>query len=59
MEVSMVGDGGKIIMGDKGSAPDLEKIVDDALREMGLEVQNVGKLESCSGGEGCPVIVRV
>jgi hypothetical protein len=57
MEVSMVGDGGRIIMGDKGSAPDLEKIVDDALREMGLEVQNVGELESCSGGKRHLVVV--
>jgi len=33
-------------MGDECSAPDVEKLVDNALREVRLEVQDFGELES-------------
>ena len=42
----MIGDGGEIVVGDERGSPDFEKLINNALREMGLEVQNFSKLES-------------
>jgi len=33
--------------GDERSTPDIEKLIDNDLREMGLEIQDFGKLEPC------------
>jgi hypothetical protein len=38
MEVLMIGDGGEIVVRDERCPPDIEKLIDDVLREVGLEV---------------------
>jgi len=55
----MISDGGKIIVGDECSAPDVEKLVNNTLREMRLEVQDFGKLESFPRCEWGPIIIRL
>ena len=53
----MTGDGGEISMGYKCSTPNIWEIVDDALGEVRLDVQDVGKFEPRSRCEWGPVIV--
>jgi hypothetical protein len=38
MEVSVISNRGEIVIGDKCSGPDVEKLIDNTLREMRLEV---------------------
>ena len=44
----MVGDRGKIIMGDERGTPDLKEIIDNGMGEMRFEVEDIGKLEPLS-----------
>jgi len=55
----VISDGGEIIVGDECSAPDVEKMVDNTLREMRLEVQDFSKLKSFPRCERGPVVIRL
>jgi len=53
----VISDRGEIAMGDKRSTPDVEKLIDNILREIGFEVQDFSELESRPGHKQGPVVV--
>jgi hypothetical protein len=46
MEVLMIEDGGDGIVRNERGTPDVEKLINESLREVGLEKQKFGQLES-------------
>ena len=44
----MVGDRGKIIMGDERGTPDLKEIINNGMGEMRFEVEDIGELKPLS-----------
>jgi hypothetical protein len=58
MEVPVIRERGEIVVRDECRTPDVEELIDDALREVSLEVNNFSKLESFPRHEGGPVIIR-
>jgi len=52
----VISDGGEIAMGDERGTPDVEKLINNTLREMGLEVEDFSKFKPCSRCERGPVV---
>ena len=52
----MIGERRGIVVGNERRTPDIKELVDNTLREMGLEVEDFRELESLSRCERGPVI---
>ena len=53
----MIDERGEVTMWDERGGPKVEDMVDEALREVGFEVQNFSELESSPRFERGPVVV--